>query len=90
MPTAAFLILDSAYVPAQRGEAEYYEIAVATDDLPRAPKLVLLTRDPVLYARALLWEGSPRTVVVSYRPGTQPNGKRCQVLTDLQPLGAGR
>jgi hypothetical protein len=61
----------------------HFEIHVAPDAAPNAPRTVLITRDLELYGRAASLEGTD-AVVVAHWHFAQRAGKRCLVLDALE------
>jgi hypothetical protein len=66
------------------GDDGHYQIHVAADDGADAVRTILLTKDPILYDRALRAEGLDRIrFAVAWHTARRSNGKPCLVLDRL-------
>jgi len=65
----SYVIIATAYVvpPPRSDAAPYFEIIAAPDHAKYAPRVVLRTTDPTLYARALDAEGTDARFLLSWR-----------------------
>jgi hypothetical protein len=84
------LVLDTYYVPGplpgdERGA--HYQIIVAPDGTREAPRVVMLTRDRELYARALAAEGrADRRFDCRWRVTRRADGTYCRWLDELREV----
>ena len=79
----AHLVVDTFVVYNGR-TASHFEIQLAVDDRPSAPRLVLITQDETTYIDALSLEGTDVRVDAAWRIGRRPNGKTAQLLVELR------
>jgi hypothetical protein len=79
------LVLQTYAVDGPRGTGiAYYELHLAPDVAADAPRTIVLTRDPALYARALHAESTLRRVEARWHASRRPNGTYCQLLDALE------
>ena len=77
-------VLHTFAVDGPRGTGiSHYEIHVGPDEGPDAPRLVILTRDDVIYRRALRLEGKWATVDLDFHISKRPDGSLCYVADRL-------
>lgn len=62
----SFVVLQTYCVdpPRRRRQAPYFEITLGADTYPDAPRTILITRDPAVYARALAAEGTDQPFTI--------------------------
>jgi hypothetical protein len=81
------VVIDTKVVPGpDRIHTQHYEITLAPDHEPGAVQTVLLTRRVDLYVVAAAAEGFPQRFKARWHYATRENGKRCQVLDDLEAV----
>ena len=69
-PGSSYLIIATAYVvpPPRSNDRPYFEIIVAPDRARYAPRVVLRTENPTLYAQALDAEGTEKRFAIGSLP----------------------
>jgi hypothetical protein len=81
------VVIDTKVVPGpDRIHTAHYEITLAPDQEAGAMSTVLLTRRVELYAIAAAAEGELQRFAARWHYATRKNGKRCQVLDDLEAV----
>lgn len=84
--TSSMLVVNTLVVPTtDRVTTSHYEIHLAPDDSPDAPRTVLLTRDWSAYVLAAAVEGAGARVNASWHYA-QRDGKRVAVLDALETV----
>lgn len=82
--TARQLVVQTYVVPTKdRVTTDHYQIHLAPDDSPDAPRTVLVTRHVEAYVLASVIEGTGARVNARWHHGVR-DGKRCMVLDLLE------
>jgi len=82
-----FVVVSTRYVvpPSRMQQEPYYEIKVACDFDPDAPRMVVVTRDEELYTRAAFAEGYDDRFSVTWRV-LQGTCRSYDLLESLEPV----
>jgi hypothetical protein len=81
---SGYLVVQTFYVT-PRQQPPHHEIILALDEDPGTPRLAFVSRDEDLIAAALLVEGWPHRVDVTWRSGRKADGTVAQILTTITP-----
>jgi hypothetical protein len=87
-PTLQMRVVVQTYVvdayPRCPAEARHFEIQLAPDDAPDAPRTIVVTRDRQLYERAVKAEATGLTFRAAWHRAKRNNGQMCLVLDVLE------